>query len=289
MRPLAAIVILVALAAGLPACGEDEGGSGDGADLAAMLPAGPGAIAFADFAAARDAAGLPEDADFAAAKAEGGGEGRRFAQEAASVLVPLNQSGTALAKALDGSQVQAAASDGTITLVRTDQEFEELASAVDGSGGPAIVEGEEGLIGVGEDRQLVERILAREGEAEGIQGTLVEEIGDLPIGAVLASGSPTGCLSGVAIGDEIEEGAGLLVLNVEGGADPESFLLSKAPGAAGLSPYAVFEFEEPEADGELLRIPFSYPVEEGGAPLVLVQAAVLPDQDFYACRGVGAD
>jgi hypothetical protein len=90
------------------------------------------------------------------------------------------------------------------------------------------------------------------------------------------------------VGDRIEEGEGELLLTVEGGADPDSFLLAKAQGASGLSPYAAFDFGEPEADGDLLRVPFTLPLEEAGSPLALLQGEVAPAA-FYACRGSGAD
>lgn len=267
---VSAIAIALALAA-LAGCG--SGSEPDARDLAGRLPVDrSGTVAYADLAEVRERGGQPEDVE-----------------PLASLLA---QPG-----ALDLGQVEVVASNGflgprAVTVVRTDQPFEGVAAQLEQAG--VVAAGEEGLIAMGSDRQSVEAALAADGAGgsgaeEDARATLFEELGEAPVGSVYAASAsaPPQCLRGIAIGYEVSEGAGELLLAVEG-ADPDLFVLDDAAGVKGFSVAASFEFGEAQADGDLLRVPFTYPPAEPGGPLALLGGET-PPGSFYACRGAGAE
>ena len=313
MRPsLALRLTLVPIAAALLCgCGSGEDRPDE---LAGMIPPNPvGSLVVADLAELRERAGLPEDADPSDGLADGEPAEQRFAFNAAAAMPHLTDPrDLPIGEALDESRVQAAASSGfwgpeSITVVSSDQPFEEVATVLEAAGYardgdvlesdraallvtyPVVAGGEDEVIAMGSSRDAVEAALERDGAPDGRPAELLEQLGEAPAVSLLARiANPLGCLEAVAIADQVEGGEGELLLSIEGGADPALFLLDRAAGVRGLSPAASFEFAEPEAKGDLLRVSFRYPLEEPGAPLALLGEDV-PGSTVYACRGAGGD
>jgi len=179
-----------------------------------------------------------------------------------------------------------------VTVVRSEQPFEEAEAGLERAG--FVAAGRGGLIAFGSTSASVEVALSEEGAGQGgaagdARATLFEELGEAPVGAVYAAGAtaPSQCPRGIAIGYEVSDGVGELLLLVEA-PDPGLFVLDDAAGVKGLSVAASFKFGEPHADGDLLRVPFTYPPDERGGPLALLGGGT-PPAGFYACRGSGAD
>ena len=144
---LGAAITVVCFAIAISACGddEDEGTLGEEAtELLDHVPGGQPRLIFADFAAAREQLGLPEDAvlaDFPAGD-EAGNVGRQRLATTASLILPylsIPPRQGPLRKAIDQREIAAVASNAEtgapgVTVLRTSQSFEDIAATLERRG-----------------------------------------------------------------------------------------------------------------------------------------------------------
>jgi hypothetical protein len=140
-RSLARPLVVIALLLGATGCGgEDPASTGALADLVDRVATSGNdrSVLAVDFAAARAALSLSDDADPSAGF--GGNESeRRFTAAAAAMPHLARPRKSAMHDAIDAGRVSAAATNsalgkGSLTVVRTGQDFDEIADALAGAG-----------------------------------------------------------------------------------------------------------------------------------------------------------
>ena len=291
------LLLMAAVAAGC-------GGSGTG-ELLERLPSDTPLLATIDLAAAREQLGLPDDADPTAPNRDAQSAERRLLFAAGYALPHLQRPfDLPILDALDESQIEAAATAGLrgedqLTVVRTGQPADEVLDGLERGGyrrqGDVVASGEspfkvvyaaaaesDGLLLLGGSRAAVRRALEGEAAGAGPARKLMDELdGAL---RVAATGSGSGCVRGVAGGERLKPSEGDLLLRVEGVARPERSPLGDGAGLEReLARNA--HFEKPTAEGDLLRIPFSYDTRKSGlSPLALVTGDAVAGA-LYRCEG----
>ena len=290
-----ALVLLYAVC--LAGCG----GGSDGEELAERLPGDARALSVIDLAAVKERLGLPEDADPTRSPGDAGGlaQARLFAY-AGGAFPYLARFDRMFTEAIDESRVtQAAATPvsgpDTVVVLATDQPFDDeiagrleragyrprddvLVNEDDPGGGPAsfpAVGGEDGVVVLAGDAQTARRTLDGE-QPDGPTRRLLNEI-DAPVrdATTLGAGGDT-CVRGIALGDSVDPAEVELVVSVEGDASAERL---EDPGSAVGE---AFEPGDPEAEGNLARLPLSYRPRPGAAPIQALAARLPPP---YRCPG----
>ena len=278
-RGLSALLGAVAATFVLASCGGDDAPDTDGdlraKELAAKLPESgdiPGATAV-DVAAAKEAAGLPEDAD--PTDLGETPEDVRFASSTFSAFFSLSALvENPVRSAMDHSLITAYAgnldytSEDTVTLVSTSQDFEDIATALEDEGWErdgdvltgdsdeqgltySAVAAGDGFLVLGYSADAVESVAS--GEAQPSEAGDVSAIEDLDapvVGAVVPRGvEGLDCVTLVAYEDFVN-GDAELQITVDGQADEES--LSKQIRQDSES--AGFTFDSAQAEGETLTV-----------------------------------
>jgi len=299
-------IALTAAAAAAAGCG----GSAGTDELLVPLPPDPPLLATVDLTAAKERLGLETDADPTAPQGDAGSEDLRLLFAAGLVLPHLlrPESDLPISEALDAERIEAAVTaglrdEGQLTVVRTEQSADEVLEALEREGykrdGDLVRTDESlfkvvyaaaaernGVLLLGGSAKAVRKGLNAEDGGAGPARDLLDELEGTVRVAASATGS--GCLRGLGGGDRLDPPGGELIMRVKGKADPGATPLGggqevERPLTRGV------RFDEPEADGGRLRIPFSYdPGVAGVSPLGLVTGD-LPASAFYRCAGGGSD
>ena len=296
VRPLLALAF--AAAALVIGCG----GGASVEELLAHLPADAELLASVDLAAAREALDLPEDAD--PLDRGGGRADQRLLFTAAYALPHLERPvDLPIMAALDHGRIRAAATGGLppeerVTVVDTEQSVDEVLEGLEQRGyrrEDRILESEEppvrvvygaaaeadGLLVLAGTGEALEGALESEDGAAGSARKLFDEL-EGPVRVASGRERPGGgCLRGSGGTDRLGAGKGELVLRVEGGAEPKR---ARFDAKQQRLPFTrSVRFGSAEADGELLRVPFSYEANKPGvSPLALVRGDLLAGA-LYGC------
>jgi hypothetical protein len=304
---MVAIAGSLALAAVMPACGEDEGNDGtaealappvDATALLDYVPADRSGVRLVDLAAAREELGLPADAD---ASDLGGGDAQSHLGAAASAVIPyLSLPRTRpIEDAIDHGAITAAAGNVVhggpgMTALATSQSLDDIAvtlvtegyeregdllvsdsSFVAGSYG-VIADTGDGVIVLGYERGTVKRAI-EDSPGEGNPARLLlEEVGGVTRGAVAPA--RLDCIDGIAAGQSADLRSGEILIEVRGEAAAQRFRL---PDALTLPE---FEFGKPDVDGRALTAKVGVDPQSGmlNGPISLLSTALAPGE-IYAC------
>lgn len=302
VRPLLALAFAAATL--LVGCG--GGASAD--DLLAHLPSDAEVLATVDVSAAREALELPEDAD---PLDRGGGSGDQRLLFAVAYALPHLERPVDLPimAALDHSLLRAVATGGRppqdqVTVVATEQSVEEVLEGLEERGyrreGRILVSVEppvkvvygaaaeaDDLLLLAGSREALEDVLESDAGGGGPARKLLDEL-EGPVRVASARDGPRGsCLRGLGGTDRLSAGKGELMLRVEGGADPRR---SRFDANEQRLPFTrAVRFGTAKAEGELLRVPFSYDASKPGvSPLALVTGDLLAGA-LYGCERGEAD
>jgi hypothetical protein len=200
-------------------------------------------------------------------------------------------------EAIDESRVTQAATTpvsgpDTVVVLATDQPFDdEIAARLEragyrardgllvnedpgGPGGFAAVGGEDGVVVLAADAPAARRALEGE-QPGGLTRELLNEI-DAPVRDATALSAGQSCVLGVALGDRIDPPEIEMAIRVRGGADADR--VEDPASDAG----DAFRAGEPEAEGDLGRLPLTYSPRPGVAP---IQALVARLASPYHCPG----
>ena len=290
---------LCLLAMGATACGDDS----EDVDPVGRLPENASVITSVDFDRARRALDLDEDFDFSDVSEEDGDSEERLSIAGALVFLYLAPSRRVpLRAALDHSQVAAAASGGrspeeAVTVVATEQSLDDLAEELERRGyrreGELLVSDEsfedvvypavgeaDGVLVMGGSEDAVRDALGRE-DGGGEAAELLDTLGEPPVRAVSTlSGS---CVRGLGISDELQPARGEVLIFTDDDADSDAVrfeeTLSSSPGRDTES----IELEDPDTDGDLVSIEYSYEDAEPSASLTRLIASGVTDERLYDC------
>ena len=305
-----AAIVALAVALALPACGDDEGSAGPSDEAVALLDhvprSGEPELAFADFDAAREQLGLPDDADLAEFPAGADEEDpqARLATTAGLLIRYLSlppQQQTPLPQAIDHGAVRAAASNVVtggpgITVLSTSQSFDDIAAALEDRGYqrdggtleddsasirfayPLVADAGDGVIVLGYARGPVEDAVAGTSGSDHARA-LLERVEGVVRDAVTFDSK---CVHGLAVGESYDPEAGEVRIEVEGEAEAERFRLADSQTIPQL------EYGDPQADGNALTVGAQldpnpeFDVLLGEGPITLLRSDLAPT-DIYAC------
>ncbi len=311
LRGLSALFAVLIAALAIAACGGDDGGDfpdTDGglsaSELAAKLPdAGTPQAVAADVVAAREAAGLPADADPTAL-----GSSPPEVRFGFSTFFGLRELSAVIENpvrsAVDHSLVTAYAShpfisDDAVALLSTSQDFEEIATSLEDEGWEqdgdvistdgdpeeltytAVAPGD-GFVVLGYSPEGVEAVASGEAEPSETGELEALEALDAPVTmATIPEVEGTECISLIAYEDFVD-GTADLFITVDGKADADRLGkdLRKTSGSVG------FEILSAEAEGDTLTVELQGLEEEGVAnsPALLVGFALDENGDLlYDC------
>jgi hypothetical protein len=294
-------------------CGDDENG-GDRPDRAELLDHVPsvegGALAYADFATAKEQLGLPEDADVAdfTTGDDPANVGReRLADTAAWLLHYLtNPQPTPLRKAIDHGAIGAAANnvdDGGsgVSVIRTSQSFDDIARALGRSGyerdgdvlesksppGPSrlyrvLADAGDGVIVLGFERRAVEDAVAGSAGSDNLARALLEGVDGVARGSIatVVDSTSLDCVRGLAVGESFDRETADLRIEIDGEASADRFRLPELRERPRL------EYGEPEVEGGVLTVEIvggrDPDVPGVELPLDLLTAALKPSR-IYEC------
>lgn len=293
---ITALFVAVVLFVGCSGSGNGEVPAEPPSELARMIPDNPFGVSEVDLLALKEALGLPADADPSTPPE---GEADRRLASVTRAAVPFCGLGDespepidiAIGEAVDCSQVEAAAAPAgvgtwSLTIMRTAQPFEEIAASLVASGysrqGRLL-----GYVGGDKPMRYLEVVASAEDDsvialsrdatvgfaALGVTAAADARAELRALGALPAAPARTAwlgdgqCVAAHAIADRIEDERGELVVQLA--ADGKEvvaggFTLTEHEGFAGDPGAAeLFEFDQPEADGDTLRVSFS--LREGEA------------------------
>ncbi len=272
------------------------GGDGDNEELVSRLPGDARALSVIDLGAVKERLGLPEDAD--PTRPPGAEAQARLFAYAGGAFPYLARFDRTFMEAIDESRVAQVATTpvsgpDTVVVLATDQPFDdEIAVRLEragyrprdgvlvnedagGPGGFAAVGGEDGVVVLAGDARTARRTLEGE-QPGGPTRELLKEI-DAPVrdATSLAGGGDT-CVRGIALGDSIDPPELEVVVKVSGGASADR--VEDPASDAG----DAFSAGEPEAEGNLGRLPLTYRPRPGTTP---IQALVARLAAPYRCPG----
>ncbi len=301
------IVRIVLIAACLTGCGGGGGGGGgggngqNGREPLDRLPSGARFVAAVDVAGAREALGLPVDADLVLG---GSADEKRLFLAAAYALPHLQQPvKLPILEVLDHKRIEAAASGGQaqnqqVTAVRTSQPPSEVLEGLEDQGyrrdGDLVVSDEapstvvygaaaesDGLLFLASDEEGLRQALAGKDEQAGAAERLLRDELEGPVR--LASARPDAdCLRAIGAQEAVDPAAGEFALGPAGEPDPQRVRLGAGPETA--APFLrEIRFEEAQADGRLLRVPYSYEAGRTRPSPAGLLMGDLPVSAFYDC------
>jgi hypothetical protein len=298
-------------------CGGDgtpdelSGGSPDPALVGAVAPA-RSHVDYVDVSRAREQLGLAADEDLdppANTDEALSGEQLVLATIAShlSLYAPRPRPGP-VAKAIDGTRVTEGATAMTVSpdavaALRTTQPFDELAASLEEHGYlrrgeilvsgsteliqpffPAVAEGD-GLIILGGSAQAVDRALSDPDVKPGDAASFLDDVGGVARQVDVAT-PRRGCVTSVAIGQDLDPAVGEILVNVTDEASAEAFVLDAGPDPEDpdkvVAPPGV-DFHAVDADGRAVRATFTYSLEgyEGGT--VGLFSLAFSNREIYRC------
>jgi hypothetical protein len=289
------------LAAG---CGSDSGSSDTEADLAAALPGDPMFVSYMDFDAAKEALGLPDDADPVDFDALGSlddptpeGElvdAARSALPHASEAFSVRFEADSTTAAIDHTQVSAAAAsiDTRVAVLESDQPFDAIAEELEASGFELdgdVYDGESAepeaqlpyVADLGDGRLVVAAELA-EAEAAvagdtvaGEAAALLDEL-ESPQRQAVAIEDEGACVTAFALGGEPGGSEVELVFAVDGEAEADRVASELDTGEAPT------ELGEPEVADGVVHLTATPPEGEADVASLFSGGALVADE-LYDC------
>jgi hypothetical protein len=309
---LRAAIGALCVAVAISGCGDDEN-AGDRPDQAELLDHVPsvegGALAYADFAAAKEQLGLPEDADvadFTTGDDPANVARQRLGTTAAWLLHYLwNPQPTPLREAIDHAAIGAAASNvdqsgSGVSAIRTSQSFDDIARALERSGyerdddvlesksppGPSrlyrvLADAGDGVIVLGFERPAVEDAVTGSAESDNLARALLEGVDGVARGslATVVDSTSLDCVRGLAVGESFDRDTAELRIEIDGEASADRFRLPELREPR-------LEYGEPEVEGGLLTAEITRGLDPDDTafqlPLDLLTAALDPSR-VYDC------
>lgn len=281
-------------------------------DLVRVIAPSKPHMDYIDLAGTREQLGLAADEEVALptnAEEMPTPERLLLANIASHLLVHIPRPNPApVADAIDGASVSAGATPSVVSAeavaaLRTSQPFDDLAARLEDHGYqrrgdivindsadpiqpffPALADGDDGLIILAGSAEAAERALTDPGVPSGV-ARLLDDIGGV-VKQVDVSKPQRGCVTSIAIGQDLDPAVGEIVVSVANDVSKGAFILDDGPepGDSGkvAAPPGV-EFHTVEANGGVLRAKFTYNLDGySGGPVGLFRLALSPGH-VYRC------